>query len=112
MSQVFVWVGAVLAILYGALTSFAGFGQSKQDKIQPWAAWGMVLCGGLVVSSGVLALFASGSSPSMLVIGLIGIHVLAINNGLKMFGKITFSHHLVRLVISIGIIALNQLGMK
>ncbi len=109
MNLVFVWVGAVLAILYGALTSFAGFGHSRQDKIQSWAAWGMVLCGGLVMVAGVLALFTSGSSPWTLVVGLIGIHVLAINNGLNMFGKITLSHHLVRLVISIGLITLNYL---
>ena len=112
MNQILVWVGAVLAIIYGALTSFAGFGQIKQDKIQPWAAWGMVLFGGLVLAAGVMAVAASGASLWVLVIGLLGIHILAIYNGLNMFGKITPSHHLVRLVISSILIALNYLGMK
>ena len=112
MNQILVWVGSVSAITYGALTSFAGFGQTRQGKIQLWAAWGMIVCGGLVLGAGVMTLFASGASLWVLVVGLLGIHALAINNGLRMFGKITPSHHLVRLAISVVLIALNYLAMK
>jgi len=43
---------------------------------------------------------------AILITGLILIHVAAVNNGFKMYGKINVKHHMVRLIISILIIAL------
>jgi hypothetical protein len=52
------------------------------------------------------------SSICLLVVGLLGIHALAVNNGLRMFGKINPTHHLGRFVISIALITLTYLGLK
>jgi hypothetical protein len=112
MNQTFVWVAAILSIIYGILTSFAGLGQIKGNKIQIWAAWGLVLCGALVIVAGIIELFGWAIALWVLVIGLLGIHVLAINNGIKMFGKINPSHHLARLLISILLVTLTYLGLK
>jgi len=112
MDQIFLWLGGLLSMVYGALTAFAGYGQTKAGRIQTWAAWLFALCGLVVVAVGVMALFRASSAIWLLVIGLLGIHTLAINNGLKMFGKINLSHHLARLVISIALITLTYLGLK
>ena len=112
MSQVSLWLVGLLSIVYGALTAFAGYGQTRAGKIQPWAAWLFSLCGLIVVGAGVMALFRSSTSIWLLVVGLLGIHALAINNGYRMFGKVNPSHHLARFVISIILITLTYLGLK
>jgi hypothetical protein len=112
MSQLFLWLGGILSVIYGSLTVFTGYGQTKASKIQVWAAWSFILCGLFIVVAGIMALFEAGSAIWLLVLGLLGIHVLAINNGLKMFGKINPSHHLARLVISVVLFTLTYLGLK
>jgi hypothetical protein len=112
MSQIFVWVTAIFSILYGTLTSFAGYGQIRENKIQTWAAWGLVLCGMLVITAGIMILFDSISTLWILVVGLLGIHALAINNGIKLFGKINPGHHLARLLLSVVLVTLTYLGLK
>jgi hypothetical protein len=94
-------IAALLAILYGALTAFGGATQIRAGKIQPWSAAGMVLAGlGLIAAGGLLfwrlhtALYPLGA-------GLVLMHLLAINNGLRMHGRLTPSHHLIRLAISV-----------
>lgn len=112
MSAIFMWTAALLSMIYGALTAVAGFGQTRADKIQPWAAWGLVLCGAIVIAAAILILGRSGATLPVLGIGLAAIHGLAINNGLKMFGKINPTHHLARLGVSILLMVLAYLGVK
>ncbi len=112
MNQIFLWSAVILCALYGALTAFAGLGQVRAKRIQAWAAWGMILFGLMVVTSAVLILFNTDSALLVLLIGLVGIHAIAINNGYKMFGKINLSHHLARLVVSVILLGLAYLGMK
>ncbi|RJP49343.1 MAG: hypothetical protein C4583_12750 [Anaerolineaceae bacterium] len=112
MNQIFLWIAVILCALYGALTAFAGLGQVRAKKIQAWAAWGMVFCGLMVITSAVLILFNIDFALWVLLIGLVGIHAIAINNGYRMFGRINPSHHLARLVVSIILLGLTYLGMK
>ncbi len=42
----------------------------------------------------------------LLALSLLTIHISAICNGMKMYGKINFKHHAVRLLLSICIIIL------
>ncbi len=112
MSTIIMWAAALLSMIYGALTAVAGFGQTRAEKIQPWAAWGLVLCGAIVIAAAILILGRSSAALPALVIGLAAIHGLAINNGYKMFGKINPSHHLARLGISILLILLAYIGLK
>lgn len=112
MNQAFLWLGGILSVIYGSLTAFAGHGQTKAGKIQVWAAWSFVICGLIVIAAGIMTLLGIGSAIWLLVLGLLGIHGLAVNNGLKMFGKINPSHHLARLVISVVLFTLTFLGLK
>ena len=112
MNQIFLWIAVILCALYGALTAFAGLGQIRAKKIQAWAAWGMVFCGLMVITSAVLILLDSSFALWVLLIGLVGIHAIAINNGYRMFGRINPSHHLARLVVSIILLGLTYLGLK
>lgn len=112
MDRILLWIATVLTTLYGVLTALAGLGQIRAKKIQAAAAWGLVLSGLVVVTAAVLSLLRSGAALTVLSIGLVGIHALAINNGYKMFGKINPSHHLARLVLSITLLILTYLGMK
>jgi hypothetical protein len=112
VNRIFLWIAVILCTMYGTLTAFAGLGQVRAKKIQAWAAWGMVLFGLMVVTSVALILLGSGSALWALLIGLVGIHAIAINNGYRLFGRINPSHHLVRLVISLILLGLMYLGMK
>ncbi|MGE5251581.1 MAG: hypothetical protein ACM3QS_15370 [Bacteroidota bacterium] len=112
MDQALLWTAALLTGLYGALTAFAGVGQLGAGKIQRWAALGLVFFGMLVIASAVLAWMRSGSTFWLLILGLLGIHAVAINNGLKMYGRIDLSHHLARLLISAVLLLLTWLGLR
>lgn len=112
MDQILLWIGALLSVIYGLLTAFAGFSMAKIGKVQAWAAWSFVLCGILLVVAGVLAVLHLSFALWILVIGLLGIHALAINNGFKLFGKLNPSHHLVRLLISAILVGLTYLGLR
>ncbi|MEW6241085.1 MAG: hypothetical protein AB1564_09800 [Chloroflexota bacterium] len=112
MTEIISWIAAILCTAYGALTAFAGIGQLKVRSIQTWAAWGMVLFGLVVFASAVLILLGSEYALWILLVGLIGIHVIAINNGYKMFGKINPVHHAARLFVSLFLIILTIVSMK
>jgi hypothetical protein len=99
-------------VIYGGLTAFAGYGQTRAGKIQIWAAWCFALCGLVVVLAGIMTILRSSSAIWVLAFALFGIHLLAINNGYQMFGKINPSHHLARSAISVVLIALTYLGLK
>ncbi len=111
MTEIVPWIAAILCAAYGALTAFAGAGQLKTKKIQTWAAWGMILFGLIVVTSAVLILLKLGCALWVLLVGLLGIHAVAINNGYKMFGKINPVHHVARLFVSLFLIMLTIVGM-
>lgn len=98
--------------MFGVLTAFAGLDQTRSGKIQAWAAWSLMFFGLFVTTAGALTLLHQRLALGILVIGLLGIHALTINNGLKMFGKISPSHHLARLVVSAILIALAYFGLK
>ena len=112
MDHLFLWSAVILCTIYGALTAFTAYKQVGAGKIQAWAAWGMVWFGLMLVLSAVLIWSGSASAFWVLLIGLVGIHVIAINNGLRMFGRINLSHHVVRLVISLVLLGLAYLGMN
>jgi hypothetical protein len=106
------WSAAVLCIAYGMMNAFAGLSQLRIKKIQAWAALGMMLFGVIVVAAGILILLRTMTSLWVLLAGLVGIHLLAINNGLKMFRRINPGHHLIRLVVSLVLLALAYLSFK
>ena len=94
-------ISGSLTALYGILNTFAGISQLKAGMIQPWSAWCMMISGLLLIASGVMLVFNLPLAIPLLVIGLIAIHLLTINNGLHMHGKIKPGHHLLRLAFSL-----------
>jgi len=105
-------IAASLAGLYGVSIALAGVAQFQTRAVQPWAMWALALVGVWIIASSILLIFAVDSAPYALILGLMGMHLLAINNGLAMHGRLTASHHLARLVISIVLIALAFWGLS
>ncbi|MFN8411505.1 MAG: hypothetical protein U0Z26_03870 [Anaerolineales bacterium] len=93
-------ISSALIFLYGILNFVAGFSQLKEKKIQAWSAWTMIGVGLLLLISSGLLLMKLSSALLVLAIGLIIIHLLAIHNGLYLYGKINPSHHMFRLMVS------------
>ena len=106
------WTSAALVVVYGTLTALAGLGQLKVKRIQAWAACGMILCGLAVDAAAVLMVTGSTASAWVLAAGLAGIHLLALNNGRRMFGRVNPFHHLARLVISVLLLWLAVLALR
>lgn len=91
----------ILAGVYGLLTLAAGAAQFRAKKIPAYLATGMILSGILIL--GAVALYYVDHLWAIVVLttGLILMHLIAIQNGLHLHGKLHFSHHLVRLLLSI-----------
>jgi hypothetical protein len=102
LQLVLLWLAALLPLIYGSLTAFAGLGQFRAGRIQSWAAVGMIVCGLAVVAAALLTVLLRWvPAVWLMALALVGIHVLAVNNGRVMFGRLNPTHHLARLIISI-----------
>lgn len=105
-------IAATLIGLYGASIALAGVAQFQTRAVQPWAMWALAFAGVLIIAASVLLLFAVDLAPYALIFGLMGMHLLAIKNGLARHGRLTAIHHLTRLVISILLVALAFWGLS
>lgn len=104
-------IAALLAGLYGAITVVAGGIQVKAKSISAWMTIGMIACGLLTTLSAVFVERKVWLAFYLLLIGLVGIHVIAIINGLRTYGKINPVHHLIRALLSVSVVVLALLGM-
>lgn len=109
------WSAAVLSLIYGGLTVWAGLAQIRLKRLPVWAAGLHAVFGLLTALGGLLTPFRL--LPPMLPlwvlgVGLLGIHILALYNGRKLFGRIKPSHHLVRLLLSAALLGLAYLGLR
>jgi len=105
-------LGAILLIaFYSLLTLYASFQQFKSRQIQPWAAIGMFAAGLALLGAGFLLGESSGFTLPMLILALLGLHVLAMVNGMHMHSKINWRHHMARGTLSLVLIALTYLGL-
>ena len=98
--------------LYGILNAFAGWSQSKQDKIPAWSASLMLVSGLFILASGAMLFWKLPLTIPVLVIGLLAIHGLTIRNGLYLYGKINIQHHIFRFVISIILLGLALISLQ
>ncbi len=97
---------------YSLLAATAGLNQWRQKRIQGWSATGMLLTGLLMLFAAWL-LWAESTNPLWaLLVALVLLHALTINNGLHMYGKINWSHHVGRLLISLILLVLTYLSMS
>ncbi|WP_160680770.1 hypothetical protein [Clostridium sp. C8-1-8] len=100
----------VLIIIYGGLDIIAGVASLKHKKSSRLGSIIMMLAGGMLIGLGFIRANRSINITALFV-GLILTHIAAVLNGIKMYGKINKLHHIVRLIISIGIISL-YFGIK
>lgn len=100
----------VLIIIYGGLDIIAGVAGLKHKKSSRLGSIIMMLAGMMFIGLGFIRANSSIKLTNLFV-GLILTHIAAVLNGIKMYGKINKLHHIVRLIISIGIISL-YFGIK
>jgi hypothetical protein len=71
----------------------------------------MLATGVILIVAGYLVWVASPRALLVLAIGLLGMHAVTISNGLHMHGKITWSHHLGRFLISLLLFGLSYFSI-
>jgi hypothetical protein len=94
------------------LAVLAGPQQWRKGNITPVSANAMLATGLILIVAGYLVWVASAWWMWALGIGLLGMHVVAIANGLHVHGKIIWSQHVGRLALSIFLFALSYLGTR
>jgi hypothetical protein len=109
--EIYALVAVLLIVIYALFTGYASLQQFKAQKIQPWSAIGMFAAALALLGAGFLLGEGSSLTLSLLIVALIALHALAVVNGLHMFGKINWRHHLMRAFFSLVIIALTVLGL-
>jgi hypothetical protein len=97
--------------LYGLLYLVAGLFQLRNPKLELWMGMLLAFSGTLVAFSAVLLKLGASNAPWVLATGLLGIHWMTWRNGMMLYGKITRSHHLVRLAISLVLLGLTIWGL-
>lgn len=106
------YVAAPFVVIYGLLAVMAGPQQWRKGNIPPISANAMLAAGLLLVTAGYLVWVASSWALWVLAAGLLGMHIVAIANGLHMHGKLTWSQHAGRLVLSLVLFGLAYLGLS
>lgn len=93
---------------YGLASAFAGVAMSreKDGKVPRWASLLFSLSGAVAVIGGALLIARVGKGAALVFAGLVSLLVLAVYNGRAMHGRVNPVHLLVRLVISVLIVAL------
>jgi membrane-bound ClpP family serine protease len=102
--NVFSLILLLIGVTYGGITILGAAVQIKQDKLNWWSILIMIIGALLVILSVVCGVVLGYDFICLLIAGLLLIHVAAINNGFKMYGKVHFKHHAARLMISLFII--------
>ena len=73
---------------------------------------GMLGTGLFLLTAAYLLWVGSAYTLTVLLIGLVAMHALAVANGLRMHGKINPSHHVGRLGLSLLLLALTYLALN
>jgi hypothetical protein len=102
---VFSWILLITAALYGALSAYGGFTNLK-DKKTSLPADILTTIGGVLILIAVIPEALEKYQLILLISGLIAIHTGAVLNGLKLYGKITTKHYILRVFLSVLIILL------
>jgi len=110
--ELYALAAILLIVIYGLLTAFATFQQFKAQQIQPWAGIGMFAAGLALIGAGFLLGEASAFTLPLLIAALVGLHALAVVNGMHIHGKVNWRHHLARSLLSLVLIALTYLGLS
>jgi hypothetical protein len=102
--NIFSLILLLIGVTYGGITFLGAAVQIKQDKLNWWSILIMIIGALLVINAVVFGVVFEYDFICLLIAGLILIHIAAINNGFKMYGKVHFKHHAARVMISLLII--------
>ncbi len=107
--NIYLWLVFILGCIYGGLTLFACLLQYKQKLVNMTINSLMLIGAVIVIFSSVL--LVKYNTLVYLIIGLLCIHFFAVINGYTLYKKIHVKHHLIRISISVIIVALYMIGM-
>lgn len=98
----------VISSIYGLLSIIAGISQRNNaiSRIRHSGIYGLV-GGGLLILLSIIGIITSQLYFVIsLIVGLLILHIVALYNGRITYGKINVKHHLIRLLLSIWLVAL------
>lgn len=90
----------IFIVVYGGVSLTAGIVNYKRKLVPFWSTLLFSLSGILILTSAMIDVFP------ILIFSLVLIQLLAIANGLHLYGKINLKHHIIRFLLSIIIIIL------
>lgn len=110
--ELYAFPAILLIVIYALLSAYTSFQQFREQKIQPWAAIGMFGAALALLGSGFLLGGSSAFTLPLLILALLGLHALAVVNGLHMNAKVNWRHHLARGILSSILFVLTYLGLS
>jgi hypothetical protein len=110
--EIYALIAILIIVIYCLLTAYASYNQFKAGQIESWPAIGMFAAALALIGAGFLLGDVSRFTLPLLIIALLGLHTLAVANGLHMHGKINWRHHLARGVLSLILITLTYLTLS
>ncbi|MDT8719072.1 hypothetical protein IAI10_20695 [Clostridium sp. 19966] len=93
-----------LGVAYGLITALAAFAQISKGTLNHVSIFMMLLGAISILISVVERAVLKNNLIYLLILGLLLIHIAAVNNGIKLYGKIHFKHHAARAMLSLLII--------
>ena len=96
-----------LGVFYGVIMVLTGGMMLTQKKLGRLSSVLMLAGGALITYTFLDKDLVLYTREGILAAGLIGVHISAIMNGFKLYGKPLVKHHIIRACISIGLMAGN-----
>ncbi len=97
----------VLGVFYGLIMLLTGGMMFTQKKFGRLSSALMLLGGAIIAFTFINKDLVIFSREVALIVGLIFVHISAIMNGFKLYGKPLIKHHIIRACISIALVAGN-----
>lgn len=109
--EIFAVFAILLLVVYGLLSASAALSQGRKGVIPGWSASGMVAAALGLWAAGYFLGERSWLTLPVLLVSLGALHAFAAVNGLHIHGKLNWSHHAARLLISIVLVVLTYLAL-
>ena len=96
----------LLAGLYGTLLIYAGFLQIQKKNLPTRSSTSVILLGLIIDVSIALLILNYSWAFMLLILGLLGIQIVALYNGWYLYKRVNYSHQSLRLLLTVSIIFL------
>lgn len=104
------FIAALLVAILGLVHLMLGTRKSPAVDVAIWARAAFVLGGVIVIAGAVLIFMESPAALWVYGAGWLLIQLMAMRNGITAFGRLRWSHHLVRFVIFGAVFVLAYLS--